>query len=107
MSSISYIYVIGSDNPPYKVGISRDPAKRLKSLQTGHPFPLQLHYSKATDICKTKLLETVIHRHLKFHKTSGEWFDVVLANLILDVEYAIMRYGEDPILKSLLKAHMI
>ena len=105
--SISYIYVIGSDNPPYKVGISRDPAKRLKSLQTGHPFPLQLHYTKATDICKTKLLETVIHRHLKLHKTSGEWFDVVLKDLILDVEYAIMRYGEDPILKSLLKAHMI
>lgn len=105
--SISYIYVIGSDNPPYKVGISRDPARRLKSLQTGHPFPLQLHYTKETDICKTKLLETVIHRHLKMHKTSGEWFDVVLKDLILDVEYVIMRYGDDPILKSLLKAHII
>ena len=41
------------------------------------------------------------------HKTSGEWFDVALADLILDVEYAIMRYGDDPILKSLLKAHII
>jgi hypothetical protein len=103
----SFIYIIGSDQAPYKVGISRDPKKRLKTLQTGHPFPLQLHYTKETDICKTKLLETVIHRHLKLYKTSGEWFDVILANLILDVEYAIMRYGEDPILKSLLKAHMI
>ena len=103
----SFIYIIGSDKAPYKVGISRDPNKRLKSLQTGYPFPLQLHYSKATDICKTKLLETVIHRHLKMHKTNGEWFDVVLKDLILDVEYAIMSYGEDPILKSLLKAHMI
>ena len=103
----SFIYIIGSDKAPYKVGISRDPNKRLKSLQTGHPFPLQLHYTKETDICKTKLLETVIHRHLKMHKTSGEWFDVTLANIILDVVYAIMRYGDDPILKSLLKAHMI
>ena len=61
----SYIYVIGSDNPPYKVGISRDPVRRLKALQTGHPYPLQLHYTKETDCCKTKLLEQVIHRHLK------------------------------------------
>jgi len=103
----SFIYIIGSDQPPYKVGISRDPEKRLKSLQTGHPFPLKLHYSKETEICKTKLLETVIHRHLKLYKTSGEWFDVSLKNLILDVEFAILRYGEDPILKSLLKAHLI
>ena len=103
----SFIYIIGGIQAPYKVGISRDPAKRLKSLQTGHPYPLQLHYTKETAICKTKLLETVIHRHLQMYKTSGEWFDVTLANLILDVEYAIIRYGEDPILKSLLKAHMI
>jgi len=103
----SYIYIIGGAAPPYKVGISKDPRKRLKSLQTGHPYPLHIHYTKETDIAMTKLLETVIHRHLKLHKTNGEWFNIILANLILDVEYAIMRYGEDPILKSLLKAHII
>ena len=103
----SFIYIIGGSAPPYKVGISKNPNKRLKSLQTGYPFPLQLYYTKETDICMTKLLETVIHRHLKLYKTNGEWFDINLADLILDVEYAIMRYGEDPILKSLLKAHII
>ena len=103
----NFIYIIGSTQPPYKVGISKDPQRRLKSLQTGYPFPLQVLYTKTTKICKTKLLEQVIHRHLKMHKTHGEWFDVSLSNLILDVEYAIIRYGEDPILKSLLKAHMI
>lgn len=103
----SFIYVIGGTNPPYKVGISRDPNRRLKSLQTGHPYPLQVHFTKETEICKTKLLEQVIHRHLKMYKTSGEWFDMNLPDLVLQVEYAVMRYGEDPILKSLLKAHMI
>lgn len=105
--SISYIYIIGGANPPFKVGISRTPERRLKSLQTGYPYPLQLHYIKETDISKTKLLEQVIHRHLKMHKTNGEWFDMNLNDLKLQVDYAIMRYGEDPILKSLLKAHMI
>jgi hypothetical protein len=103
----SFIYIIGATEPPYKVGISRDPNRRLKSLQTGYPYPLKLHYTKETDICKTKLLETVIHRHLKLYKTTGEWFNVKLDDLILDVEFAVIRYGEDPILKSLLKAHMI
>jgi hypothetical protein len=103
----SFIYVIGGIDPPYKVGISRDPARRLKSLQTGHPYPLILHYTRETEICKTKLLEQVIHRHLKMSKTNGEWFDIVLKDLILEVDYAVIRYGDDPILKSLLKAHMI
>ena len=103
----SFIYVIGGIDPPYKVGISRDPERRLKGLQTGHPYPLKLHYVKETEISKTKLLEQVIHRHLKLCKTNGEWFDMNLKDLLLEVDYAVIRYGDDPILKSLLKAHMI
>lgn len=105
--AISYIYVIGGDAPPYKIGISKDPQRRLKSLQTGHPYPLKIHHIEETDISMTKLLETTIHRHLKLHKTKGEWFDVSLENLLLDLRYVIMRYGEDPILKTLLKHRLI
>lgn len=105
--TVSFIYIIGGDAPPYKVGISRDPKRRLKSLQTGHPYPLTLHSVTETCVSKTKLLETVIHRHLKMYKTNGEWFNVELNDLLLEVDYAIIRYGDDPILKSLLKHHMI
>ena len=105
--SVSYIYVIGSDNPPYKVGISRDPAKRLKSLQTGHPFPLQLHFTKATDICKTKLLETVIHRHIKFHRTHGEWFNINLTDLKLQVDFVMIRYADEQNLRQLLNNGLV
>ena len=103
----SYIYVIGGLEPPFKVGISENPQKRLKSLQTGHPYPLQIHSLTETCVTKTKLLETVIHRNLKHLRTNGEWFDVPVKDLILEVQYVIMRYGEDPILKTLLKHHMI
>jgi hypothetical protein len=105
--TVSYIYIIGGEVPPYKLGISKDPKKRLKSLQTGHPYPLQIHHIEETHISMTKLLETTIHRHLKLHKTSGEWFNVELANLLLDLRYVILRYGDDPTLKSLLKHHII
>lgn len=103
----SFIYVIGSNNPPYKVGISKDPNRRLKNLQTGHPYPLEIHLLKETDVAKTKLLETVIHRHLKLYKTNGEWFNLSLEDIKLEVEFAIIRYGEDPILKSMLRAGII
>jgi hypothetical protein len=96
--STSYIYIIGSDTPPYKVGISKDPGRRLKSLQTGHPRKLRILDARATDAEKTKLLETAIHQQLKFYKTHGEWFDIKLDALKLEVEHAIIRWAEDPLL---------
>ena len=91
---LSYIYIIGSKDPPYKIGISRDPNQRLRSLQTGHPYPLQIHSLKQTDITETKYLEKMIHNNLKFYKTKGEWFQIELKDAILEVEYAVMRYSK-------------
>jgi hypothetical protein len=96
----SYIYVIGGDAPPYKVGISKDPQRRLKNLQTGHPHKLSIHSIKETDVAKTKLLESTIHHHLKHHRTHGEWFDLPLDDIKLEVEFALMRYEDDPLLRT-------
>lgn len=98
--AVSYIYIIGADQPPYKVGISKDPQRRLKNLQTGHPQKLRIHDLKETNAEKTKLLESAIHYHLKHHRTHGEWFNMSLENIMLEVEYALMRYEEDPILRT-------
>jgi hypothetical protein len=100
--SNSYIYVIGGESPPYKVGISKHPDRRLKALQTGHPYKLTLHHTQPTDAAKTKLLETVIHRNLRSHRTQGEWFDIPIENLLLEIDFAIIRYGEDPLLRTLI-----
>lgn len=94
--SVSYIYIIGSDNPPYKVGISKDPQKRLKTLQTGHPQKLRIHLLKETDATKTKLLESAIHYNMKFYRTNGEWFDLPLEKVVNEVEFALIRYQDDP-----------
>ena len=95
----SYIYVIGSDEPPYKVGISKDPERRLKNLQTGHPHKLRIHTLKETDSTRTKLLESAIHYHLRLHRTHGEWFNMNLKDILLEVEYALMRYEDDSSLR--------
>lgn len=96
----SYIYIIGSDHPPYKVGISKDPERRLRNLQTGHPQKLRIHCLRETNGERTKLLEGAIHHHLRMHRTNGEWFDLDYETILLEVEYAIMRYADDPLLRT-------
>ena len=99
----SYIYIIGSNKPPYKVGISKNLNRRLRNLQTGYPYPLQIHHTIETDISQTKLFETILHRNLKHYKTNGEWFDISLNDLKLQLDFVLIRYGEEPNLRMLVK----
>lgn len=99
----SYIYVIGTDKPPFKVGISKNPERRLKNLQTGFPHKLKLHIKKPTEVTKVRQLETIIHRNIDNFKTNGEWFDIELATLLLEIDFALIRYEDDPLLNSLAK----
>ena len=69
-----YLYVIQSDvTGAVKIGISTDPQKRLKQLQTGSPYKLKLLCS----IANMSHREKIIHNRLKDYKMSckGEWFD--------------------------------
>ncbi len=69
-----YLYVIQSDvTGAVKIGISSNPQKRLKQLQTGSPYQLKLLCSIANMSHKEK----IIHNRLKDYKMSckGEWFD--------------------------------
>lgn len=103
----SYIYVIGGDNPPYKVGISKNPHRRLKTLQTGHPDKLKILSLKETEPSKTKLLESVIHHNMKQYRLTGEWFNLDLKTILLEVEYALIRYADDPILHVRVRNKML
>lgn len=100
----SYIYIIGGENPPFKVGISQDPQKRLKALQTGHPEKLSIHMLKETDSEKTRLLETAIHHNMKMYRTHGEWFNLPLEKIRAEIEFALIRYEDDPLLRLRVKS---
>ena len=70
----SYIYII-SDGVSFKVGISVDPAKRIKALQTGSPKKLELLHTFKIPKDKIFRAEKECHSALnsKFIKR-GEWF---------------------------------
>ena len=67
-----YVYAIRADCNPVmvKFGISRDPEKRLASLQTGSPVSLEL----MCFVGASRSLEAQIHNSLRHLRKHGEWF---------------------------------
>ena len=64
-----YTYFI-TDGVNIKIGRSKDPKKRLASLQTGYPTRLEI-LSVVRGDC-----EADCHELLKDHRLGGEWFDM-------------------------------
>ena len=92
---MSYLYVIGSTEKPYKIGITNNPDRRLKNIQTGHPKKLKIHYKEEIPDSQVRLLEQNIHRVIKRYQSHGEWFDIDLEQAIAEVKYARIRYLRD------------
>lgn len=99
------VYVIAVDRPnapagPVKVGITNNVGSRLKSLQTGCPFPLKIvHIFAIPDRDIARGAEQAFHTVLKKHRMSGEWFDLspkdAVEFMCLNLE-AMLRWLEIP-----------
>ena len=97
-----YMYIISNELGFIKVGISKDPQKRLKQLQTGNEHVLTLLFTEEFSCSRNHLLhiEKEIHNKLKtiHQKASGEWFYIEkdnldsIKNLII---YYRIRYEDD------------
>jgi hypothetical protein len=75
--SSCYLYAIGPENNgPIKIGFSKNPKRRIKSLQTSHPETLVIHCVVEFETDKAKYLERFIHRDINYKRTKGEWFDM-------------------------------
>lgn len=68
-----YIYLIQSlESSNYKIGISKNPKKRLKQIQTGNGEELRLVGQYESEYYN--LIEGFLHRKYEYLKTRGEWF---------------------------------
>lgn len=74
MESDRYVYVAReSVSGRYKIGISKDPERRIKELNTGNPEKLNLvHAYLATE--KGYKSEALAHAVYESERISGEWF---------------------------------
>lgn len=88
-----FIYVM--DNGLHrKVGISKHPKKRVKSLSTGSSRPITLIYAEIFTKKKCLKIERSVHRTFKHHRTNGEWFDVSGSEIIEEIEYILWEMEE-------------
>lgn len=73
-----YVYLIQAGDKktsPVKVGYSKNPEDRLKSLQTGNPVPLRLIMKiKCNDEKHARRLERSLHEMLGTQNLFLEWF---------------------------------
>lgn len=72
---MSNIYLIQHPEGFHKIGVSKNPQKRLKNIQTCIPYELNI---ENVIVCDKKAyeIEKIIHNSLTNFNIRGEWFEL-------------------------------
>lgn len=77
-----YIYLIqNQESSKYKIGVSKNPQKRIQQLQTGSGEKLKLIHTFETN--NARKVESALHNKYLHFKTIGEWFDLSLSEEVV------------------------
>jgi hypothetical protein len=68
------VYLIRTNDGRYKIGIAKNPNKRVLQLQTGNSEPLELIETYQSE--RASKIESTLHRYYSYGKMMGEWFDL-------------------------------
>lgn len=63
----AYVYIIADNNNYIKIGISKNPKRRIKQLQTAYPTKLNILFTEEFYCTRNHLLkiEKLIHQNVK------------------------------------------
>lgn len=76
-SKPTFLYVIGDkERAVCKIGISANPYERLKNLQTGYPWNLDIWLELMIDA--PEKVEKILHTRFAEFRLNGEWFDAIV-----------------------------
>lgn len=76
-----FLYVLGDKKRGVcKIGISSNPDKRLKQVQTGYPFTLTIW--RSVYIPNARTWELRLHKEFDKYRLDGEWFKAKVFELI-------------------------
>lgn len=70
--NVGYVYVLKADNGLYKIGKSKDPSGRIKSLYTASPAKLEIYRIFLSS--DYHAAEEALHEEFKDYREVGEWF---------------------------------
>ena len=71
-----FLYCIADNNGSVKFGFSKDPERRVRSLQTGSADELVLLESIAVPQDNVREYERLLHQEFAHLRTRGEWFSI-------------------------------
>lgn len=77
MKNVTYLYVIGAEDGPVKIGITSSLTSRMAMIQTGCPFPAVLWFVWPIFSREDAAMhERTIHAVYREKRLAGEWFDI-------------------------------
>jgi hypothetical protein len=79
----------------FKVGVSKDPKRRLKTLQTGNPAALELMFTVECRDVPAYAAEAIIHKHLADIRVKGEWFTIETDDFVVRLAKTMMTAIEN------------
>ena len=87
INNYQYMYIISNDKGYIKVGISKNPKRRLKQLQTGNQNKLTLLFTEEFECERDHLLkiEKLVHKDLKSFKSV-----INVEHSIRNIEYSMV-----------------
>ena len=92
-----FMYAIASrETGPVKMGISADPDRRLRDLQTGHPEPLTVYYREPVAVDRVRLYERLLHRDNAHTRRHGEWFNLSVEQATAYIIFTPIEYDLVP-----------
>ena len=114
VEAVCFVYLIGEEDGPFKIGLAKNPISRLRSMQTGNPRRLRVERVVIGDMLTEKLLHEIWEPYAirspraraKGDAPGTEWFtpdarpavDPILANAARwQVDYLSKCSGETAI----------
>jgi hypothetical protein len=91
--TLSYLYIIAAnDQGPVKLGVSDNPGRRLKQLQTGHPQVLSIFHQEQVNAELAYFLERNLHKDIAHKRVRGEWFELSVKEAALHIQFTLIHY---------------
>jgi hypothetical protein len=88
---VVYLYAIGLPGGPVKMGMSKDPFRRLGQLKSGCPFRARILFATPIESrVRAADLERQVLQYYEEKNLNGEWFDID-ADLAIEAIIAVIE----------------
>lgn len=94
-----YLYVIENvNNGLIKIGYSKNPEGRCRSLQTGNADTLKVFHTVQINESRARTVEQKLHKEIGYLRVKGEWFKINAEHAKNLIEFAVIRWEDDILL---------